>query len=72
MSFDDLGNGILAQAHRAPDQAVAASDHDERHHLGGEAVGFRPLSWLALEALATRLCGGDAGADTLLERRASP
>src|SRR5208282_5652293 len=30
MSFDDIGYGILAQAHLAPDQAVAASDRDER------------------------------------------
>ncbi len=46
MSFDDIGYGILAQAHLAPDRAVAASDRDERHHLGRETVGFRPLPGL--------------------------
>ncbi len=70
MSFDDIGYGILAQAHLAPDQAVAASDRDERHHLGRETVGFRPLPGLTAEALAACLCGSDAGADALLDELA--
>jgi hypothetical protein len=65
MSFDDIGYGILAQAHLAPDQAVAASDRDERHHLRRERAGFRPLPGLTAEALAACLCGSDAGADEL-------
>ena len=35
-------------------------------NFGSEAVGFRPLSGLAAEALAARLRRGDAGADALL------
>src|SRR5208282_987927 len=67
MSFDDIGYGILAQAHLAPDQAIAASDRDERHHLRRETVGFRPLPGLTAQALAACLCGSDAGADALLD-----
>src|SRR5271166_3369984 len=67
MSFDDIGYGILAQAHLAPDQAIAASDRDERHHLRRETVGFRPLPGLTAQAFAACLCGSDAGADALLD-----
>lgn len=70
MAFDDAGHGVLAQAHFAPDQPVAASLCHERHHLRGEPVRFRPVAWLAAEALAACLCRGDAGADALLDHLA--
>jgi hypothetical protein len=68
MTFDDIGYGILAQPHLAPDQAIAASDCDEGHQLRRETVGFRPLPGLAAEALASCLCRSDAGADALLDQ----
>ena len=66
VAFDDTGDGVLAQADFAANQAITASPRDERHHPCGEAVGFWPVPWLAAEALASGLRGGDAGTDALL------
>src|SRR4051794_23564328 len=67
-TFDDLGHGILAQPHLAPDQAIAASLCDKGEHLRREPIGFRPLSRLAAKALAARLGCGDTEADALLDQ----
>src|SRR3954466_1819149 len=67
-TFDDLGHGILAQPHLAPDQAIAAPLCDKGEHPRGEPIRFRPLSRLAAQALAARLGCGDTGADTLLDQ----
>src|SRR6202030_2506780 len=52
----------------AADQAIAAAFSDQGENFGSEAVGFRPLSGLAAEALAARPRRGDAGADALLQQ----
>jgi len=66
--FDDIGDGILAQAHLAPDQAIAASLCDKRRCHRRERMGFWPLSRLAAKALAARLRPGGARADAFLNQ----
>ena len=68
MAFDDIGHGILAQPHLAPDQAVAAFLCDKSQDFRRQAVGFWPLPRLAAQLLAARLCRGDTGADALLDQ----
>ena len=55
VSFDDVSNGVLAQPEFTPDQAVASALSHEGKNLGCRAVGFRTLTWLPTEALATGL-----------------
>src|ERR671929_1243107 len=62
---DDVGDGVLAQAQLAPDQAVAAPLGHEGEHPGRQAVGLGPLAGPPTEPLAPRLGGGEAGADPL-------
>jgi hypothetical protein len=59
-AFYDVGDGVLAQPQFAADQPIAAGLTHECEHLGREAVGFRPLAWLAPETLSARLGCGEA------------
>jgi hypothetical protein len=66
--FDDIRDGILAQPHLAPDQAIASSLCDKCHDFRRQSVGFWSLAWLAAEALAACLRRRDAGADAPLDQ----
>src|SRR5438270_12756937 len=52
----------------AADQAIAPSRSDKCKHFWSEPIGFRHLPGLAPKALAARFCGGDTGADPLLNQ----
>jgi hypothetical protein len=44
VTFDDIGDGILAQPHLARDQAIPASLVNEGEHLGRQPVRLWPLA----------------------------
>jgi hypothetical protein len=66
--FYDLKNSIFAEPQFSADQAVAPSRSNKRKHFRSQPIGFRPLPGLAAKTLVTRLCGGNAGADALLDQ----